>query len=312
MICCANQIPTCSFVFDRWVLQGDGTLLRDGQWTHLPPKELQVLRLLLSSTGAVVSKHRLLDLVWPQADAAEESLTRCICSLRKYLRDSKRFIATAYGKGYRFTCPVLAFAPDFKPAHAALPAQGEAWVQDRVVQRLSGALGDALQLISSGLMGPGSGSVQVQNQIRQRALDNYLTAQLLRTRLLLPQAPQAALLIVREALLALPGHPLLVMRHALIQAFLCQHVAAWAALEQAGLTALDEGEQGLAFCYVQAGIDPVKSRQHYQCWQGFSNATKTAVPGDLLGDLKELLWQQWLRSTCPWFLQPAQIEYFHA
>jgi soluble lytic murein transglycosylase-like protein len=39
-------------------------------------------------------------------EVAEESLTRCIYSLRKYLGADKGFIKTIYGRGYRFTCPV--------------------------------------------------------------------------------------------------------------------------------------------------------------------------------------------------------------
>jgi len=68
-----DQPPVRSFVFDHWLLQSDGTLLRDGQGIHVPPKELHVLRLLLGSAGTVISKDHLLDGVWPDADVAEES-----------------------------------------------------------------------------------------------------------------------------------------------------------------------------------------------------------------------------------------------
>jgi DNA-binding winged helix-turn-helix (wHTH) protein len=87
-------------------LRGDGTLALDGRTIHLPPKELHVLRLLLDGAGAVISKHKLLDAVWPRCDIGEESLTRCIYSLRKMFGQYKRYIATVYGVGYRLTCNV--------------------------------------------------------------------------------------------------------------------------------------------------------------------------------------------------------------
>lgn len=65
-----------------------------------------MLRLLLVSGGVLMTKDRLLEQAWPQGEVAEESLTRCIYSLRKYLGADKGFIKTIYGRGYRFTCPV--------------------------------------------------------------------------------------------------------------------------------------------------------------------------------------------------------------
>ncbi|NWD69700.1 winged helix-turn-helix domain-containing protein [Pseudomonas gingeri] len=106
-----GKTPRQAFVFGQWILHNDGSLVRYGRRIHLPPKELQVLRLLLGSAGRLVTKDRLLDSVWPGMDAAEESLTRCIYVLRKLLEDSKGYIATVYGKGYRFTGPVLPLLP---------------------------------------------------------------------------------------------------------------------------------------------------------------------------------------------------------
>lgn len=102
-----DQSPPESFIFDQWRLQNDGTLLRAGRVVHVPPKELSVLRLLLGSAGWVVSKDQLLGAVWPETDAAEESLTRCISVLRKLLKEDRDFIATVYGQGYRFDCAVV-------------------------------------------------------------------------------------------------------------------------------------------------------------------------------------------------------------
>ena len=99
---------TTALVFARWTLHGDGRLTGADLDIQLPPKEGHVLRLLLASGGALMTKDRLLELAWPRGEVAEESLTRCIYSLRKHLRADKGFIKTIYGKGYRFTCPVRA------------------------------------------------------------------------------------------------------------------------------------------------------------------------------------------------------------
>ncbi|KJH75302.1 winged helix-turn-helix domain-containing protein [Pseudomonas gregormendelii] len=102
-----DHSPSESFMFDRWRLQSDGTLMHAGRVVHVPPKELCVLRLLLGSAGLVVSKDQLLGAVWPGTDAAEESLTRCIYVLRKLLKEDRDFITTVYGQGYRFDCAVV-------------------------------------------------------------------------------------------------------------------------------------------------------------------------------------------------------------
>ena len=103
-----NELTTAALVFARWTLHGDGRLTGEGADVQLPPKEWHVLRLLLVSGGALMTKDRLLEQAWPQGEVAEESLTRCIYSLRKHLGADKGFIKTIYGRGYRFTCPVTA------------------------------------------------------------------------------------------------------------------------------------------------------------------------------------------------------------
>lgn len=100
-----------SLVFARWTLHGDGRLTGDGADVQLPPKEWQVLRLLLVSGGVLMTKDRLLEMAWPQGEVAEESLTRCIYSLRKHLGADKGLIKTIYGRGYRFTCAVKVERP---------------------------------------------------------------------------------------------------------------------------------------------------------------------------------------------------------
>ncbi|WP_369811672.1 winged helix-turn-helix domain-containing protein [Pseudomonas citrulli] len=128
----------------------------------MPPKELQVLRLLLASAGAVISKDYLLDHVWPRMDAAEESLTRCIYALRKLFREDKEFIATVYGQGYRFTASVVELdvpgqARTVAPSLAVMPFRNleetaALDLQDVMIRQLTIAFGEALHLIPSSVI----------------------------------------------------------------------------------------------------------------------------------------------------------------
>ncbi|MGJ7515648.1 winged helix-turn-helix domain-containing protein [Pseudomonas baetica] len=180
-----DQTPVKSFVFGHWQLLGDGTLMRDGQGVHVPPKELSVLRLLLVSAGAVLGKDHLLDRVWPGMDAAEESLTRCIYALRKLLKENKDFISTVYGQGYRLTCPVVVLdAPSqariAAPSLAVLPFRhlGETAaldLQDVMIRQLTAAFGEALHIIPSGLMAACTPSVDVRSLVGQLSADYCLS-----------------------------------------------------------------------------------------------------------------------------------------
>ncbi|MFC6336383.1 transcriptional regulator [Pseudomonas sp. CCM 7891] len=124
----SGGVALAPVVFGRWTLHGDGRLTGDGSDIQLPPKEWQVLRLLLASAGVLVTKDHLLERAWSCRDVTEESLTRCICSLRRHLRGDKGFIKTIYGKGYRFAGPVAvthASGQATPPAVHVCPACGQ-------------------------------------------------------------------------------------------------------------------------------------------------------------------------------------------
>jgi len=174
-----------SFVFDHWLLQSDGTLMRDGQGVHVPPKELHVLRLLLKSAGTVVSKDCLLDEVWPRMDAAEESLTRCIYALRKLFKENKGYIATVYGQGYRFTGVVVELdvpgqARAATPSLAVLPFRhldevAALDLQDLIIRQLTTAFGEALHVIPSGLIAASGAADDVRSLTGRLAADYCLS-----------------------------------------------------------------------------------------------------------------------------------------
>lgn len=104
-----NEVkPQWQYIFGDFMLRFDGTLFRKGKQLHIPPKELAVLSLLLETAGELITKETLLSRVWPDEIASDESLTRCIYTLRRILKEDReyRYIDTIYGKGYRFRIPV--------------------------------------------------------------------------------------------------------------------------------------------------------------------------------------------------------------
>ncbi|EHR9095134.1 HilA family transcriptional regulator EilA [Escherichia coli] len=100
---------TQQYIFGDFVLKNNGILLFKNKEYHIPPKELGVIILLLNADGEIVSKEEIIDKVWSASVASDESLTRCIYALRKLLHENKqcKYIETVYGRGYRFTVPIV-------------------------------------------------------------------------------------------------------------------------------------------------------------------------------------------------------------
>lgn len=72
---------------------------------HLPPKPYEILIELLRQPGQLVTRESLLESIWPERPASDETLSRTIADLRKYLNDdprAPRFIETVPKVGYRF------------------------------------------------------------------------------------------------------------------------------------------------------------------------------------------------------------------
>jgi DNA-binding winged helix-turn-helix (wHTH) protein/tetratricopeptide (TPR) repeat protein len=84
-------------------------LRRGGAVVKLEPKVFDVLAHLIRFRARVVSKEELLDSLWRGEFVSESVLPRCIAAARKALADTRSastFIATVYGRGYRFLAEV--------------------------------------------------------------------------------------------------------------------------------------------------------------------------------------------------------------
>lgn len=98
------MLPIKVVYFGDYVLVKDEILRKGEEIIRLPPKEIQLLTLLVENAGKVITKDEIVDKVWKQIGVSDESLARCICSLRKRLGCEKNneYIITIYGKGYVF------------------------------------------------------------------------------------------------------------------------------------------------------------------------------------------------------------------
>jgi DNA-binding winged helix-turn-helix (wHTH) protein/TolB-like protein len=115
-----------AYRFGNFRLTSDGTLLRGQTAIHLSPKELAVLRFLLAHAGRLVTSAQLKHIVWRDLHVTDESVPRCVSSLRARLQPEE-CIDTEYKRGYRISLPVerlVAVLPATLPRLAILPFDG--------------------------------------------------------------------------------------------------------------------------------------------------------------------------------------------
>jgi TolB-like protein/DNA-binding winged helix-turn-helix (wHTH) protein/Tfp pilus assembly protein PilF len=102
--------PGKSYILGDYLLETDSQLLsREGRRVHLPRRPFQVLLYLIEHRDQVISRSDLLDRFWEGKDVYDDSLRKCLGTVRKALGDPStqpRFIETRYAGGYRFIGPV--------------------------------------------------------------------------------------------------------------------------------------------------------------------------------------------------------------
>src|SRR5213078_665628 len=84
-------------------------LSKAGVPVHLTRKPFQVLLYLVEHHDRLVTRRELLDHFWEGHDVYDETLTKCVGTIRKALDDpteDPRFIETHWAEGYRFVCHV--------------------------------------------------------------------------------------------------------------------------------------------------------------------------------------------------------------
>ena len=99
-----------TYAFGPFELDGDARrLTRDGDSVALSDRQIEILRLLTSRAGEVLSKDTLIEAAWKDVAVSDNSLEQAISSLRRTLGsapDGSQYIETLARRGYRFNAAV--------------------------------------------------------------------------------------------------------------------------------------------------------------------------------------------------------------
>lgn len=109
-------------------------LTRDGDPVALTGRHFDLLHLLVSKAGQILSKDALIEAAWPDVAVTDNSLEQAISSLRRALTPpaGHPYIETQARRGYRFTAEVTRLEPrETDDALDALLAPHRAWIEGR-------------------------------------------------------------------------------------------------------------------------------------------------------------------------------------
>jgi len=97
-----------TFRFEGYTLDLKRGSLRAGDRAiELRAKSFETLRYFVLNAGRLISKDELIEAIWPNATAGDESLTRCVSDVRLALGDAdQRIIKTLLRRGYLFAALV--------------------------------------------------------------------------------------------------------------------------------------------------------------------------------------------------------------
>lgn len=118
-----------SYHFAEFVLDGERfELRRGGDVVRLQPRAMQLLQLLVSSEGRLLTKQDIFDEVWDGRIVSDSALSSQVKVLRKVLGDTEqpfRIIGTVYGKGFRLLAEVSRREPARSALGETMPAENE-------------------------------------------------------------------------------------------------------------------------------------------------------------------------------------------
>lgn len=107
---------------------GERRLLADGRQVPLRTKVFDTLRVLVEQSGRLLTKHELMQRIWPDTVVEENNLNHNVSTLRRALGEQvtgQRYIETVPRVGYRFVAPVTRSADSGVALEPAPPAAPE-------------------------------------------------------------------------------------------------------------------------------------------------------------------------------------------
>jgi len=229
---------------------------------------MDILHLLLKSSGEPVSKRALREFVWPDTFVHEGNLKVHIHSLRRALGETSpqpTYIATVAGRGYRFIPPVSServtsttVSREVVPLVHSLPAQRALIGRQSDIKRLAGLLAEKnlVTLVGPGGVGKTTIAVTVAHRLQETFPDGIYFVDLSITNDL-SSVPD-----ILAAVCGIRGHPpdivAAVVRHlgnrrVLVLIDSCEHVLAAVAL-----IATRFQEAGIAARVLATSLEPLR------------------------------------------------------
>ena len=110
-----DRLAREGFTIDGWAVEPRSNRVRSPKGVHkLEPKVMELLVVLAAHGGEVLSRGRLLAIVWPDAHVGGHVLNSAVSKLRKTFGAGERnaFIETIPKRGYRLTATVVLMVPN--------------------------------------------------------------------------------------------------------------------------------------------------------------------------------------------------------
>jgi DNA-binding winged helix-turn-helix (wHTH) protein len=105
-----SSSPRCLYEFEGFRLNpAERLLAHNGAPVPLAPKAFEMLVVLVSNSGRLLTKDELMSAVWADAVVEENNLDKTYSALRKTLGEygaERKLIETVRGHGYRFNATV--------------------------------------------------------------------------------------------------------------------------------------------------------------------------------------------------------------
>lgn len=153
------------------------TLRRDGEPVHVGSRAFDILAVVVSAGGRLVTKDELMNAVWPQTIVEENNIQVHLSALRKILGPDRNLILTVPGRGYQLVHRQPKVTPEYVEAslpdctrRPLPPAKTQLVGRDAAVGQIRALLKHARVLTLVGAGGIGKTSLAIE-AARVAALD---------------------------------------------------------------------------------------------------------------------------------------------